>query len=117
MRTPIGLCVIVKNEEANLPACLASSAGLFAEVIVVDTGSTDRPRELAAQAGASVHDFPWCDDFAAARNESLRHATAPWIFWLDADERLDDDNRARLRDLFARLPQADAAFVMHCLCL
>jgi tetratricopeptide (TPR) repeat protein len=113
----VSLCLIVKNEEANLPDCLASAAGLVHEIIVVDTGSTDRTKEIAAQYGARVFDFPWCDSFAAARNESLRHASGEWIFWLDADERLEADNRRRLQMLFANLPADNAAFVMKCLCL
>ena len=74
------LCVIARNEEANLSACLASAADLVHEIIVIDTGSTDRTKEVAASFGARVFDFPWCDDFSAARNESLRHATGDWIF-------------------------------------
>jgi glycosyltransferase involved in cell wall biosynthesis len=109
--------MIVKNEEANLPACLASAADLVDEVIVVDTGSTDRTREIAVNAGARVIDFAWIDSFAAARNESLRDATGDWIFWLDADDRLDEENRGKLRELFASLPDASAAYVMKCLCL
>jgi glycosyltransferase involved in cell wall biosynthesis/Flp pilus assembly protein TadD len=116
-RPRVSLCLIVKNEEANLPACLASAADLVDEVVVVDTGSTDRTRELAAQHGARVVDFPWCDSFAAARNESLRHATGVWIFWMDADDRLDEDNRARLRALFAGLDDANIAYSMKCACL
>ena len=84
---------------------------------MVDTGSTDRTKEIAAGFGARVFDFAWVDSFAAARNESLRHATGEWIFWLDADDRLDDDNRQRLKGLFAGLPDANVAFVMKCLCL
>src|SRR5207249_1427282 len=61
--------------------------------------------------------FSWVDSFAAARNESLRHATGQWIFWLDADDRLDDDNRRKLRDLFANLKDENVAYVMQCLCL
>src|SRR5262249_33980822 len=102
-RPRVSLCMIVRDEEANLPACLASAADLVDEVVVVDTGSTDRTREVAARFGARVFDFPWVDDFAAARNESLRHATGDWVFWMDADDRLDEDNRGRLRGLFAGL--------------
>jgi tetratricopeptide (TPR) repeat protein len=82
------------------------------EIIVVDTGSTDRTREIAASFGAAVHDFPWVDSFAAARNESLRHATGQWIFWLDGDEYLDPPNRERFRRLVAGLRPEIAAYIM-----
>ncbi len=104
--------MIVKNEEANLPACLRSVADLVGEMILVDTGSTDRTREVARSLGARVYDFAWVDDFAAARNESIRHATGPWVFWLDGDEALDEANRQRLRALFAGLGDAPAGYVM-----
>src|SRR3979411_386218 len=96
MPARVSLCMIVKNEAANLPACLASIQGLPPEIVVVDTGSTDHTRDIALQFGAKVYDFPWVDSFAAARNESLKHATGDWIFWLDADDRLDNDNRCKL---------------------
>jgi glycosyltransferase involved in cell wall biosynthesis len=113
----VSLCLIVRNEEANLADCLRSAADLVQEIVVVDTGSTDRTKEIAQEFGARVFEFPWCDSFAAARKESLRHATGDWIFWLDADDRLDEENRAKLRGLFAGLPAANAADVMTCLCL
>jgi tetratricopeptide (TPR) repeat protein len=116
MRIPSSLCLIVRNEQAGLPICLRSVAGLCPDTVVVDTGSTDRTREIAAQFGARVFDFPWCDDFAAARNESLRHATGDWILWLDADEYLDDANRAKLADLLASLKDENAAYVMTVRC-
>jgi tetratricopeptide (TPR) repeat protein/GT2 family glycosyltransferase len=115
-RPRVSLCMIVRNEEGNLPDCLRTAADLVDEVIVVDTGSTDGTREVAARLGARVFDFPWVDDFAAARNEGLRHATGDWIFWLDADDRLNEDNRRRLRTLFAGLGATNAAFLMKCLC-
>jgi GT2 family glycosyltransferase/thioredoxin-like negative regulator of GroEL len=115
-RPRVSLCMIVKNEEDNLPACLATVADLVDEVVVVDTGSTDRTRAVAAGSGARVFDFPWVDDFAAARNESLRHAGGEWIFWLDADDRLDAENRARLRGLLAGLNDENMAYVMKCVC-
>ena len=101
MAPRVSLTMIVKNEEANLPACLASAADLVDEVVVVDTGSTDRTKEVAARFGARIFDFPWIDDFAAARNEALRHATGDWILWLDADDRIDEPNRQKFRQLFA----------------
>src|SRR5262249_29762339 len=116
-RQRVSLCMIVKDEEANLSACLASVADLVDEIVVVDTGSADRTREVAARFGARVFDFPWCDSFAAARNEGLRHARGEWVFWLDADDRLDEANRARLRALLSGLPDETAAYVMKCLCL
>jgi GT2 family glycosyltransferase/Tfp pilus assembly protein PilF len=116
-RSRVSLCMIVKNEEANLPGCLLSVADLVDEVIIVDTGSTDETKAVAVQFGAKVHDFIWIDDFAAARNESLRHATGDWIFWMDGDDRLDEDSRRKLRALFDTLTNENAAYAMKCRCL
>jgi glycosyltransferase involved in cell wall biosynthesis/tetratricopeptide (TPR) repeat protein len=113
----VSLCMIVKNEEDNLPACLASARDLVDEVIIVDTGSSDKTKEVAAQHGARVFDFPWVDSFAAARNECLRHARGKWIFWMDADDRLDEPNRGKLTALLRRLPDELAAYAMKCRCV
>lgn len=80
------LCMIVKNEEATLSRTLDSVKGVVDEMVVLDTGSRDRTREIAREFGARVYDFEWCDDFAAARNECLKHAQGDWILVLDADE-------------------------------
>ena len=112
-RAKISLCMIVKNEEHNLPGCLDSAAELVDEIVVVDTGSTDRTKAVAVSRGARVVDFAWRDSFAAARNEGLRLAMGDWIFWLDADERPDDSNRQRLRELFAGLKEENAAYTMR----
>ena len=80
------LCMIVKNEEATLSRTLDSVKGVVDEMVVVDTGSGDRTREIARESGARVYEFEWCDDFAAARNECLKHAQGDWILVLDADE-------------------------------
>jgi GT2 family glycosyltransferase/tetratricopeptide (TPR) repeat protein len=109
----LSVCMIVKNEEENLPGCLASVADLADEMNVVDTGSTDRTKEVAVQAGARVFDFNWVDSFAEARNASLRHATGDWVLWLDADERLDEDNRRKLGTLLAGLNGENLAFSMR----
>jgi tetratricopeptide (TPR) repeat protein len=116
-RPRVSLCLIVKDEEPNLPACLRTAADLVDEIIVVDTGSADRTKEVAAHFGARVFDFAWVDSFAAARNESLRHAAGDWVFWLDADDRLDRNNRQKLRALFDGLGEENVAYVMKCLCL
>lgn len=104
----ISLCMIAKNEAATLERGLRSVAGLVSEAIVVDTGSTDDTKEVAASFGANVFDFPWVDSFAAARNEALRHATGDWIFSLDADEYLDSENREKFRALTGRLEEGAA---------
>jgi glycosyltransferase involved in cell wall biosynthesis len=97
--TTISLCMIVRNEERVLGDCLASAKPWFDEIIVVDTGSTDRTVAIAQEHGARVFHFPWCDDFSAARNESLRHATGEWLFWMDADDTLPPESGRQLRDL------------------
>jgi glycosyltransferase involved in cell wall biosynthesis/predicted Zn-dependent protease/predicted O-methyltransferase YrrM len=116
-RMRVSLCIIVRNEEANLAACLGPLVGLFDEIIVVDTGSTDRTKEIAAQLGAKVFDFPWCDSFAAARNACLDRATGDWIFWMDADDRLDQPNCRKLGALLASLRDENAVYAMECVCL
>jgi tetratricopeptide (TPR) repeat protein len=108
--------MIVRNEEANLPACLHSVADLVHEIVIVDTGSTDRTRAVADSFNARVFDFPWVDDFAAARNESVRHATGDWVFWLDGDEWLTEENRERLRAVLAGLTDELAAYAMTQCC-
>jgi glycosyltransferase involved in cell wall biosynthesis len=72
MTTTLTISLIVRNEEQSLGRCLDSVQGLGDEIVVVDTGSTDGTREVAAGRGARMFDFPWCHDFAAARNETLR---------------------------------------------
>jgi tetratricopeptide (TPR) repeat protein len=113
MPDSISLCMIVKDEEGHLPGCLDCVADLFGEIIIVDTGSTDATRDVARRYGAQVYEFSWCDDFAAARNQTLQHATGDWIFWLDADDRIDGANRLRLRALFANLTDQNVAYLMR----
>jgi glycosyltransferase involved in cell wall biosynthesis len=89
--------LIVRNEERFLPACLGSLRDVVDEIVVVDTGSTDRTREIARDFGACVHELAWADDFAAARNHALDLARGQWILYVDADERLRSGSLARLR--------------------
>ncbi|MGK7876943.1 MAG: tetratricopeptide repeat protein [Xenococcaceae cyanobacterium] len=84
--TKISLCMIVKNEEASLPRCLNSVKNVVDEMVVLDTGSTDRTVEIAQGLGAKVYHFQWCNDFAAARNEALKYVQGEWVLVLDADE-------------------------------
>jgi tetratricopeptide (TPR) repeat protein len=97
----LSLAMIVRNEEPRLGRCLESVRGLVDEIVVVDTGSTDGTVEVARRHGASVHHFEWCEDFAAARNESIRHATGDWIMWLDADDIFPRENFERVRRAMA----------------
>lgn len=83
---PISVCIIAKNEEARIEKCLASIKPYGFEIIVIDTGSTDKTKEIAAKYADKVLDFVWCDDFSAARNFSLQAASNNWIFMMDCDE-------------------------------
>jgi len=111
-RTGVSLCLIVRNEEANLPDCLGSVEGLFDDVVVVDTGSTDATAEVARRFGARVFDFPWIDSFAAAATRASTTPAVGWVLWLDADDRLDEDNRQRLRRLLAGLGDERDAYAV-----
>lgn len=88
-KAAVSLCMIVKNEQDNIQECLASALPVVKEIIVVDTGSEDNTITMAEEMGARVFRFKWKDDFAEARNESLKYATGDYIIFLDADERLD----------------------------
>ena len=98
----LSFCMIARNEESELAACLDSVRDLAAELIVVDTGSTDRTPAIAAAYGARVVPFDFTvADFAAARNCAIDHARGEWILMLDADERLDPAGAPEIRKLLA----------------
>lgn len=102
------LCMIVKNEEKNLARCLASLSDLMDEIIIVDTGSNDRTKEIAAQYTNMLYDFEWNQDFSAARNFAFSKASMDYIYTADADEILDEMNHERLRKLKnALLPEVE----------
>ncbi|NBD26707.1 tetratricopeptide repeat-containing glycosyltransferase family 2 protein [Paenibacillus glycinis] len=86
MNKLISACMIVKNEEKVIERCLSSIKEYVDEIIIIDTGSTDRTREIASAFTNHIYDFEWINDFAAARNEGIRRATSQWIFVIDADE-------------------------------
>ncbi|MGO9361825.1 MAG: glycosyltransferase [Xanthobacteraceae bacterium] len=96
----ISATMIVRDEEKFLPACLASIVDLVDETVVVDTGSKDRTRDIARDLGARLIDFPWIDDFSAARNVAIEHARYDWMLYIDADERARPiDRNVLARDL------------------
>ena len=99
----ISLCMIVRNEEDVLGRCLSSAADLVDEIIIVDTGSTDRTKEIAAEYTEHVYDFTWIDDFAAARNASFSKAHCDYCMWLDADDILKEQDRQEFIQLKASL--------------
>jgi len=110
----ISLCMIVKNEEETLGRCLDSVSGLMDEIIIVDTGSEDRTKEIAAKYTDKVFDFVWTDDFAAARNFSFSKATKDYCMWLDADDILKEENRDLFRQLKVNLdPDVDIVFMPY----
>lgn len=94
----ISLCMIVKNEESFIEKCLQSVAGYVDDIVVADTGSTDRTKEIAQKYNARVFDFEWVNDFSAARNFSASHAKHDWIFVLDADEVVISFDKSQVED-------------------
>jgi glycosyltransferase involved in cell wall biosynthesis len=113
----VSLCMIVRNEAHQLADCLSPLAHLFDDIVIVDTGSEDGTSAVARRFTANVHRFAWCDDFSAARNESLLHARGDWIFWLDADDRLSPANVHRLANILNNLPSHPAIFAMDTVCM
>lgn len=104
MPNTISVCMIAKNEEENIGRVIRCAKEFADEIIVVDTGSKDRTPEIAKELGAKVYFFEWCDDFSAARNESLKYATGDWILWLDADDYIDEYNIQKFKELKKNLP-------------
>ncbi len=95
----LSLCMIAKNEEDNIERALMSVKPVVDEMIVVDTGSTDRTKDIARALGAKVYDFPWTDNFSDARNFSISKATGKWVLVLDADEAISPLDYGKLREL------------------
>ncbi len=110
MTALISLCLIARNEEANIGRCLESAKGLADEIIVVDTGSTDRTVEVCRAYGATIYSMAWADDFAAARNFGLERAAGRWILVLDADDEIAARDRSRVRGLAGSADEAVEGF-------
>ena len=91
--------MIVKNEEGHLGQCLVPVNGILDEIIIVDTGSTDKTKEIAKKFGAKIFDFKWIDDFSAARNSAISHSTKDWILMVDADEVIEKEDLEKIKNL------------------
>ena len=102
--TRISLCMMVKNEEDLLPQALGSIRDFVDEIIVVDTGSTDRTVEIAESFGAKIYHHPWENDFSRHRNQTLEYATGGWVLILDADEELQEGDGPVIREMIRRCP-------------
>ena len=107
----ISLCMIVKNEEQVLARCLESVKDIVDEIVLVDTGSEDKTREIARKYTEKIYEFIWQDDFAAARNEAFAKATMDYCMWLDADDVLTKENQENLVELKENLDK-DTDIVM-----
>lgn len=99
----ISACLITKNEENNVARCLESYKDIVSEIILVDTGSTDRTVEIAKQFGAKVYYYDWHNDFAAAKNFAIDKAKGKWIIFLDADEYFDSKSKAILPRILKKI--------------
>jgi glycosyltransferase involved in cell wall biosynthesis len=100
-RLPLSVAIITLNEEHNLPRCLESIRGLAAEIVVIDSGSTDGTRAAAERAGAVFKVNPWAG-YVAQKNVALSYCTQPWILFLDADEAVSPELAANIRQLFSQ---------------
>lgn len=111
----ISVCMIVKNEEQVLGRCLDCLKEIADEIVVIDTGSTDRTKEIAARYTSRIYDYKWEDDFAKARNFSFSKATMDYIYVADADEVIDEENQKQFLFLKeAMLPEIDIVQMMYC---
>lgn len=109
----VSLCMIVKDEEAVLARCLECVKNIVDEIIIVDTGSTDRTKEIAQSYTSNVYDFKWINDFAAARNFAFSKATKDYIFWLDADDVMEVKDQQSFLKLKATIPPEVDSVLMN----
>jgi glycosyltransferase involved in cell wall biosynthesis len=105
--------MIVKNEEHTIARCLDSVKDLVDEIVIIDTGSTDKTKDIVSQFTDRVINFQWIDDFAAARNFAFSQAKMDYIFWLDADDALLDEDRKKFLSLKDTLDPSVDSVTMH----
>lgn len=109
----ISLCMIVKNEEKVLARCLNSVKDIVDEIIIVDTGSTDKTKEIARNYTENIYDFKWVMDFSKARNYSFSKASKEYIMWLDADDVIDKKDKEKLLNLKQMPNDTDIYFLKY----
>ncbi len=109
----ISLCMIVKNEEDVIARCLVSVQGIADEIIIVDTGSTDRTKDIVRTFTDKLYDFAWINDFAAARNYAFSLASMEYILWLDADDVIFEKDRNQFLELKRTLDRNVDSISMH----
>lgn len=98
----LSLCMIVKDEELTLEKCLNSVKSFIDEIVIVDTGSKDKTKEIAKKFNSKIYDFKWINDFAAARNFSFSKATSDYILWLDGDDFINTDSIKIIENLLEK---------------
>ncbi|MCG8606989.1 glycosyltransferase [bacterium] len=109
----LSACLIVKDEEKHLPSCLRSISAVVDEIIVVDTGSTDKTITIAEAFGAKVSHYSWQGDFASARNFANKQATGEWILQIDADEELFPEDQHKVREVIHQDQCNGAYLALH----
>jgi len=96
----LSLCMIVRENAKTLRPCLQSIRPWVDEMVIINTGSKDETPQIVEQFGGRLLYFPWVDNFSAARNESLNHARGKWLFWMDSDDTIDEENSGMYRTDF-----------------
>ncbi len=109
-KNTISLCMIVKNEQSKIGTCLLKNKSAVDEMIVVDTGSIDRTKDIAKALGAKVYDFEWTGNFADARNFSISKASGKWILILDADEVISSSDHDALKETIRKTGHKPLAY-------
>lgn len=111
--TDISLCMIVKDEENYLEECIMSVKNIVDEIIIVDTGSKDKTKEIAKKFTDKIYDFIWDDDFSVARNFSISKATGKYILILDADEKIAKRDIEKIKEYIEKNKEIDAFYFIQ----
>ena len=109
----ISVCLIVKNEEDVIERCLESVKGFSDELIVVDTGSSDKTKEIVRKFTDKLYDFEWIDNFSAARNYAFSKAKCDYLFWLDADDIVMPEDAEKINNLKKSEESADTYMMKY----